>query len=52
MDCCYLPGIMLKSSKVHTVSQKGYAFRSKTTFVRIQLEINPFEFLKNQSDVT
>jgi hypothetical protein len=52
MDYCYLLEIKLRSSTFHNVSQKGNALGSKTPFVRIQLEINLFEFLKNQSDVT
>jgi len=52
MDCCYLLGIKLKSGIIHNMSQKGKTLGPKITFVKVQFEINLFEFLKNQSDVT
>jgi len=34
------------------MSQKGKTLRPKTTFVKVEFDINLFEFLKNQLDVT
>ncbi len=51
LDYSYFPRVRLRSSIVR-MSQKCNVLGSKTTFVRIQFEINPLEFLKNQFDVT